>query len=116
MREVEESEATPLPVGGHDTPINPYVMREFNNLNDRINMMRETMQAMYNRLNPAAQFYDWVKETHPDLLNQYVSIRELEEAGKDYGVALKMGTHPYAQAIPKASGQAVKYEVGNGTL
>lgn len=83
MREVEESEATPLPVGGHDTPINPYVMREFNNLNDRINIMRETMQAMYNRLNPAAQFYDWVKETHPDILNQYTSIRELEEVGRE---------------------------------
>lgn len=100
-------------VGDHDTPINPYVMREFNNLNDRINIMRETMEAMYNRLNPAAQFYDWVKETHPDILTQYTSIRELEEVGKDYGVSLKMRTHAYAQPAVDHEGKVV---VKYGTL
>ena len=82
MREVVEREDD-APVGDHNTPINPYVMQQLNHMRERLNTHNRTMEAMYNRLNPAAQFYDWVKETHPDILTQYVSIRELEEVGKE---------------------------------
>jgi hypothetical protein len=89
------------------------IQRELKIIHDRITTQNTTMEAMWNRVRPVTQFYDWVKETHPDLLNQYVSIRELEEIGKTDRSAEMKG---YAQAIPKASGQAVKYEVGNGDI
>lgn len=71
-----------LTIGDYNTPIHPHVMKEMQRLNDRINIQNETMQAMWGRVQPATKFYEWVKETHPDILNQYVSIRELEEVGK----------------------------------
>ena len=93
--------------------IHPFVMKQINALHDRLTSQNATMEAMWNRLHPLTKFYDWAKEAHPDLLNQYVSIRELEELGRtDRSAEMKV----YAQAVPKASGQAVKYEVGNGTL
>lgn len=89
MSEAAGKAVRPLPIEPNAS-INPHVMRELERLNNRINIQNETMQAMYNRLNPAAQFYDWVKETHPDILTQYTSIRELEEAGKERVVSSEM--------------------------
>jgi hypothetical protein len=113
MNEIEQQEPT---VGDSNTPINPYVMREINVLHDRINAQRSTMEAIWNRMRPLDKFHEWVKETHPDLLEQYVSIRELEEVGKtDRSVAMEM-MRSFGSAPIKAAGQAVKYEVGNGNL
>lgn len=106
-----EQEDTGLELTGvvvdKDTKIHPFVMKQINELHDRITTQSHTMEAMWNRLQPLTKFYDWAKETHPELLNQYVSIRELEELGK---TAEMKG---YAQAIPKTSGQPVSYGDGN---
>lgn len=97
-------------IGDAHTPINPYVMREINHLHDRITTQSKTMEVMWQRLQPLTKFYDWAKETHPELLGEYLSIHELLELGKtDRSVAMK----GYAQAIPKTSGQAVSYGDGN---
>ena len=109
-----EQEDTGLELTGvvvdKDTKIHPFVMKQINELHDRITAQNSTMQAMWQRLQPMTKFYDWAKETHPDLLEQYASIRELEEVSKtDRSVAMK----GYAQAIPKTSGQAVSYGDGN---
>lgn len=101
-------------IGDAHTPINPYVMREINVLHDRINAQRSTMEAIWNRMRPLDKFHEWVKETHPELLEQYASIRELEELGKSN--EWEKMARGYGAAQVKASGQAVKYEVGNGTL
>jgi len=86
------------------------VQKELNLIHDRINAQNNTMEAIWNRMRPLDKFHEWVKETHPELLEQYVSIRELEEIGKtDRSVAMK----GYAQAIPKTSGQPVSYGDGN---
>lgn len=84
------------------------IAKELKIIHDRITTQNSTMEAMWNRVRPLTKFYDWVKETHPDLLNQYVSIRELEEVSKDYGVALRGYTQ--AQVVPKAEGQRVNYD------
>jgi hypothetical protein len=89
------------------------IQKELKLIHDRITAQNTTMEAMWNRMRPVTQFYDWVKETHPDLLNQYVSIRELEELGKSKP---QPEMRAFSSAPVKASGQAVKYEVGNGTL
>lgn len=94
--------------------IHPFVMKQINALHDRLTSQNATMEAMWNRLHPLTKFYDWAKEAHPDLLNQYVSIRELEELGKTN--EWEKMARGYGAAQVKASGQAVKYEVGNGTL
>ncbi len=86
------------------------VQKELNILHDRINAQNSTMQAMWQRLQPMTKFYDWAKDTHPDLLNQYTSIQELEALGKTDRSAEMKG---YAQAIPKTSGQPVSYGDGN---
>jgi hypothetical protein len=101
-------------IGDAHTPINPYVMREINVLHDRINAQRSTMEAIWNRMRPLDKFHEWVKETHPELLEQYVSIRELEELGKTN--EWEKMARGYGAAQVKAAGQAVKYEVGNGNL
>ena len=72
-----------LTIGDYNTPIHPYVMQQLNHMRDRITQQNRTMETMYKQLKPAGDFYDWVKETHPDILNQYTSIRELEEVGKE---------------------------------
>ncbi len=96
-------------IGDAHTPINPYVMREINHLHERITSQSHTMEAIWNRMRPLDKFHEWVKETHPELLEQYVSIRELEELGKtDRSVAMK--------AREYGAAQAVKYEVENGNL
>jgi len=97
-------------MGDNNTPINPYVMHEINVLHDRITTQSKTMEVMWQRFQPLTKFYDWVKETHPDLLEQYVSIRELEEVSKTDRSAEMKG---YAQVIPKTSGQPVSYGDGN---
>ncbi len=98
-----------------DTKIHPFVMKQINELHDRITTQNKTMEAMWNRLHPLTKFHDWVRETHPELAHQYASIRELEELGKtDRSVAMK--AREYGAAQVKAAGQAVKYEVGNGNL
>ncbi len=97
-------------MGDNNTPINPFVMHEINVLHDRITTQSKTMEVMWQRFQPLTKFYDWVKETHPELLGEYLSIHELLELGKtDRSVAMK----GYAQVIPKASGQAVSYGDGN---
>lgn len=101
-------------IGDAHTPINPYVMREINVLHDRINAQRSTMEAIWNRMRPLDKFHEWVKETHPELLEQYASIRELEELGKSN--EWEKMARGYGAAQVKAAGQAVKYEVGNGNL
>lgn len=101
-------------IGDAHTPINPYVMQQINHLHERINAQRSTMEAIWNRMRPLDKFHEWVKETHPDLLEQYVSIRELEEIGKTN--EWEKMARGYGAAQVKAAGQAVKYEVGNGNL
>lgn len=101
-------------IGDAHTPINPYVMTEINNLHHRITTQNKTMQAMWERLQPMTKFYDWVKATHPELLNQYVSIRELEELGKTN--EWEKMARGYGAAQVKAAGQPVKYGVGNGVI
>ncbi len=92
-----------------DTKIHPFVMKQINELHDRINLQNRTMQGMWGRLQPLTKFHDWIQETHPELLEQYVSIRELEELGKtDRSVAMK--------AREYGAAQVVKYGVGNGNL
>lgn len=101
-------------IGDAHTPINPFVMQQINQLHDRITTQNKTMEAMWNRLQPLTKFYDWAKDTHPDLLNQYVSIRELEELGKTN--EWEKMARGYGAAQVKAAGQPVKYGVGNGNL
>ena len=101
-------------IGDAHTPINPYVMREINVLHDRINAQRSTMEAIWNRMRPLDKFHEWVKETHPELLEQYASIRELEELGKSN--EWEKMARGYGAAQVKAAGQPVKYGVGNGNL
>ncbi len=101
-------------IGDAHTPINPYVMREINHLHERITSQSHTMEAIWNRMRPLDKFHEWVKETHPELLEQYVSIRELEELGKTN--EWEKMARGYGAAQVKAAGQAVKYEVGNGNL
>ncbi len=97
-------------MGDNNTPINPFVMHEINVLHDRITTQSKTMEVMWQRFQPLTKFYDWVKETHPELLGEYLSIHELLELGKtDRSVAMK----GFAQVIPKASGQPVSYGDGN---
>jgi hypothetical protein len=86
------------------------IAKELSLIHDRLNAQNSTMQAMWQRLQPMTKFYDWAMETHPELLEQYASIQELEALGKtDRSVAMK----GYAQAIPKTSGQPVSYGDGN---
>ena len=108
-----EQEDTGLELTGavvdKEAKVHPFVMKQINTLHDRITTQNKTMEAIWNRMRPLDKFYDWVKETHPDLLNQYVSIRELEELGKtDRSVAMK--------AREYGAAQVVKYGVGNGNL
>jgi hypothetical protein len=109
-----EQEDTGLELTGavvdKDTKIHPFVMKQINELHDRITSQSHTMEAIWNRMRPLDKFHEWVKETHPELLEQYVSIQELEALGKtDRSVAMK----GFAQVIPKASGQPVSYGDGN---
>ena len=109
-----EQEDTGLELTGavvdKEAKVHPFVMKQINTLHDRITAQHDTMQAMWQRLQPMTKFYDWAKETHPDLLEQYASIRELEEVSKtDRSAEMKA----YATAPIKASGQAVSYGDGN---
>ena len=101
-------------IGDAHTPINPYVMQQINQLHDRITSQNNTMEAIWNRMRPLDKFHEWVKETHPELLEQYVSIRELEELGKTN--EWEKMARGYGAAQVKAAGQPVKYGVGNGNL
>ncbi len=97
-----EQEDTGLELTGavvdKEAKVHPFVMKQINTLHDRITTQNKTMEAIWNRMRPLDKFYDWVKETHPDLLNQYVSIRELEEVSKtDRSVAMEMKTKAYAR-------------------
>ncbi len=94
-----------------DTKIHPFVMKQINTLHDRITTQNSTMQAMWQRLQPLTKFYDWAKETHPELLEQYASIRELEELGKSN--EWEKMARGYGAAQVKAAGQAVSYGDGN---
>jgi len=94
--------------------IHPFVMKQINTLHDRLTSQNNTMEAIWNRMRPLDKFHEWVKETHPELLEQYVSIRELEELGKTN--EWEKMARGYGAAQVKASGQAVKYEVGNGDI
>ena len=116
MREVEAQREPDVPVGDHNTLIHPYVMQQLNHMRDRITQQNRTMEMMWGRWERMIEGEKWVRETYPEIIAQHDAIEDLKRASMSEGVALKMGTHPYAQAIPKASGQAVKYEVGNGTL
>jgi len=98
-------------IGDAHTPINPYVMQQINQLHDRITSQNNTMEAIWNRMRPLDKFHEWVKETHPELLEQYVSIRELEELGKtDRSVAMKGYAQAYGAAPIKAAGGVVKFD------
>ena len=97
-----------------DTKIHPFVMQQINQLHDRITTQSKTMEAMWNRLHPLTKFHDWVRETHPELADQYASIRELEELGKSN--EWEKMARGYGAAQVKAAGQPVKYGVGNGNL
>lgn len=101
-------------MGDNNTPINPFVMHEINVLHDRITTQSKTMEAIWNRMRPLDKFHEWVKETHPELLEQYVSIRELEELGKSN--EWEKMARGYGAAQVKSAGQPVKYGVGNGNL
>lgn len=114
MRE-EAKAAIPLPVEPN-APINPYVMQEMERLNNRITQQNRTMEMMWGRWERMIEREKWVRETYPEIIAQHDAIEDLKRASMSEGVSLKMSTHAFAQAIPKASGQAVKYEVGNGTL
>jgi len=96
-----------------DAKVHPFVMQQINQLHTRITTNDKMMQSMWARVQPLTKFYDWAKETHPELLHQYASIHELLELGKTN--EWEKMARGYG-AVPKASGQAVKYEVGNGTL
>lgn len=87
------------------------IAKELNLIHDRLNSQNNTMEAIWNRMRPLDKFYEWVMETHPDLLEQYVSIRELEELGKSkpQPEMRAFSTAP----ILKKSGQAVSYGDGN---
>lgn len=87
------------------------VAKELNLIHDRLNAQNSTMQAMWQRLQPMTKFYDWAMETHPELLGQYASIRELEELGrsKPQPEMRAFSTAP----ILKKSGQPVSYGDGN---
>jgi hypothetical protein len=110
-----EQEDTGLELtGAHvdkDAKIHPFVMKQINALHDRLETQNATMQAMWSRMRPLDKFHEWVKETHPDLLEQYVSIRELEELGKTN--EWEKMARGYGAAPVKAAGQAVSYGDGN---
>ena len=110
-----EQEDTGLELtGAHvdkDAKIHPFVMKQINELHDRINAQRYTMEAIWNRMRPLDKFHEWVKETHPELLEQYVSIRELEEIGKTN--EWEKMARGYGAAQVKSAGQPVSYGDGN---
>jgi hypothetical protein len=109
-----EQEETGLELtGAHvdkDAKIHPFVMKQINALHDRLETQNATMQAMWNRMRPLDKFHEWVKETHPELLEQYASIRELEELGKSKP---QPEMRAFSSAPIKAAGQAVSYGDGN---
>jgi hypothetical protein len=109
-----EQEETGLELtGAHvdkDAKIHPFVMKQINALHDRLETQNATMQAMWSRMRPLDKFHAWVQETHPDLLNQYVSIRELEELGK---TPMQPEMRAFSSAPIKTSGQPVSYGDGN---
>ena len=98
-------------MGDNNTPINPFVMHEINVLHDRITTQSKTMEVMWQRFQPLTKFYDWVKETHPELLEQYASIQELEALGKTN--EWEKMARGYGAAQVKAAGQPVSYGDGN---
>ena len=105
-----EQEETGLELtGAHvdkDATNHPFVMKQINTLHDRLETQNATMQAMWSRMRPLDKFHEWVKETHPDLLNQYVSIRELEELGRTQQPEMRS----FGRAVPQAEGQQVNYD------
>ena len=110
-----EQEDTGLELTGavidKDTKIHPFVMKQINALHDRLNTQNNTMEAIWNRMRPLDKFYEWAMETHPELLEQYVSIRELEELGKSN--EWEKMARGYGAAQVKAAGQPVSYGDGN---
>lgn len=94
-----------------DALIHPFVLQQINQLHDRITSQNHTIEAVWNRMRPLDKFHEWVKETHPDLLEQYVSIRELEELGISKP---QPEMRAFSSAPIKAAGQPVSY--GDGVI